>query len=133
VDHTYGPIIDAVHHNIETHVVHHLFTRIPHYHLRKATEAIVYVGREEEEGRGRMNGGRIQQYRDPRGPPPFHGDVPLPFKERHGGHSVCREEGRAESRGGGGRRGRGYNIETHVVHHLATRMPHYHLRNSTEA
>ncbi|KMZ70785.1 omega-3 fatty acid desaturase [Zostera marina] len=38
LDRDYG-IINNVHHNIETHVVHHLFPQIPHYHLVDATKA----------------------------------------------------------------------------------------------
>lgn len=40
VDRSYGAIIDHVHHNIGTHVVHHIFHKIPHYNLVKATEAV---------------------------------------------------------------------------------------------
>lgn len=39
IDRDYGWVND-IHHNIGTHVVHHLFSSIPHYHLLKATEAI---------------------------------------------------------------------------------------------
>lgn len=38
LDRDYG-IFNKVHHDIGTHVVHHLFPAIPHYHLEKATEA----------------------------------------------------------------------------------------------
>ena len=41
VDRPYGPIVDFLHHRIgTTHVAHHLDAKIPHYHARKATEAI---------------------------------------------------------------------------------------------
>ncbi|CAM9841939.1 unnamed protein product [Chrysoparadoxa australica] len=39
-DRDYGPIINGVHHDIGTHVVHHLFPQMPHYHICEATEAI---------------------------------------------------------------------------------------------
>lgn len=39
IDHDYG-LINNIHHNIGTHVVHHLFSSIPHYHLQTASEAI---------------------------------------------------------------------------------------------
>ncbi|CAD5164955.1 unnamed protein product [Musa acuminata subsp. malaccensis] len=38
VDRDYGWIND-IHHDIGTHVIHHLFPQIPHYHLVEATEA----------------------------------------------------------------------------------------------
>lgn len=38
VDRDYG-IFNSIHHNIETHVVHHLFPQIPHYNLVEATKA----------------------------------------------------------------------------------------------
>jgi omega-3 fatty acid desaturase (delta-15 desaturase) len=39
VDHDYG-WINPIHHHIGTHVAHHIFNSIPHYHLLEATEAI---------------------------------------------------------------------------------------------
>ncbi len=39
IDHDYG-LINDIHHNIGTHVVHHIFSTIPHYHLQTANEAV---------------------------------------------------------------------------------------------
>eukprot|EP01018_Ginkgo_biloba_P039741 Gb_07798 [translate_table: standard] len=38
IDRDYG-LFNKIHHDIGTHVVHHLFPQIPHYHLVEATEA----------------------------------------------------------------------------------------------
>lgn len=38
IDRDYG-IFNSIHHDIGTHVVHHLFPQIPHYHLIEATKA----------------------------------------------------------------------------------------------
>nr|BAJ94071.1 predicted protein [Hordeum vulgare subsp. vulgare] len=41
MDRSYGRWIDHLHHDIGTHMVHHMFfTKIPHYHLLDATEAL---------------------------------------------------------------------------------------------
>lgn len=42
IDRSYG-IFEWFHHNIGTHVVHHLFAGIPHYHLKEATRAMIPV------------------------------------------------------------------------------------------
>lgn len=39
IDRDYG-IFNPIHHDIGTHVAHHIFLGIPHYYLREATEAI---------------------------------------------------------------------------------------------
>jgi len=42
VDADYGPIVDWLQHDIgRTHVVHHLFSYMPFYHTREATEAMM--------------------------------------------------------------------------------------------
>ncbi|PRQ42918.1 putative acyl-lipid Delta(12)-acetylenase [Rosa chinensis] len=59
LDRDYG-VINNIHHDIGTHVVHHLFPQIPHYHLVEATEAAKPVF--------------AKYYREPKksGPLPFH-------------------------------------------------------------
>ena len=37
IDRDYG-IFNKIHHDIGTHVVHHLFPQMPHYNLTEATE-----------------------------------------------------------------------------------------------
>ena len=44
VDRSYGPYLDAAFHHIaDTHVAHHLFSGMPHYHAEKATKALKEV------------------------------------------------------------------------------------------
>ncbi|CAN6469846.1 unnamed protein product [Victoria cruziana] len=59
LDRDYG-IFNNIHHDIGTHVIHHLFPQIPHYHLVEATEAAKPV--------------LGKYYRQPQksGPIPFH-------------------------------------------------------------
>ncbi|KAM7279913.1 hypothetical protein ACFE04_007047 [Oxalis oulophora] len=59
VDRDYG-LFNNIHHDIGTHVIHHLFPQIPHYHLVEATEAAKHV--------------LGKYYREPKksGPVPFH-------------------------------------------------------------
>jgi omega-6 fatty acid desaturase (delta-12 desaturase) len=41
VDRSYGWLLNTLHHHIaDTHVTHHLFSQMPHYHAQEATEAI---------------------------------------------------------------------------------------------
>ena len=41
IDRPYGPVFDFLHHRIgSTHVAHHVNHTIPHYHAKKATEAL---------------------------------------------------------------------------------------------
>ncbi|XP_024399937.1 omega-3 fatty acid desaturase, chloroplastic [Physcomitrium patens] len=72
IDRDYG-IFNNIHHDIGTHVVHHLFPQIPHYHLIEATEAVKPVLGE--------------YYREPKksGPLPLHLMEPLlkSLKEDH--------------------------------------------------
>lgn len=73
LDRDYG-IFNKIHHDIGTHVVHHLFSQIPHYHLTEATEATKPVFG--------------KYYREPEpspGPLPTHLVQPLmqSFKEDH--------------------------------------------------
>lgn len=45
VDRSYGFLDVLFHHIADTHVAHHLFSYMPHYHAQEATEAIKKVGR----------------------------------------------------------------------------------------
>lgn len=41
VDRNYGWLLNTLHHHIaDTHVAHHLFSQMPHYHAQEATEAL---------------------------------------------------------------------------------------------
>ena len=41
VDRNYGWLLNTLHHHIaDTHVTHHLFSQLPHYHAQEATEAL---------------------------------------------------------------------------------------------
>jgi omega-6 fatty acid desaturase (delta-12 desaturase) len=40
VDRSYGILDYFFHHIADTHVTHHLFSQLPHYHAQEATEAI---------------------------------------------------------------------------------------------
>lgn len=44
VDRDYGPLLNAMHHHIaDSHVAHHLFSELPHYHAVEATRALKKV------------------------------------------------------------------------------------------
>ncbi|KAK1270125.1 hypothetical protein QJS04_geneDACA006105 [Acorus gramineus] len=72
LDRDYG-WINNVHHDIGTHVIHHLFPQIPHYNLREATKAARPV--------------LDKYYREPQisGPLPFHlfGDLMRSMRSDH--------------------------------------------------
>nr|GMC98344.1 omega-3 fatty acid desaturase, chloroplastic-like [Ipomoea batatas] len=72
LDRDYG-WINNIHHDIGTHVIHHLFPQIPHYHLTEATEAAKPV--------------LGKYYREPKksSPLPFHllGDLIRSMKSDH--------------------------------------------------
>merc|ERR1711918_86026 len=41
IDRPYHPLVDFLHHRIgTTHVVHHIFPKMPHYHAVEATDAV---------------------------------------------------------------------------------------------
>jgi fatty acid desaturase len=45
VDRSFGPLLDhTFHHIVDTHVCHHLFSKMPFYHAQEATEAMKKVG-----------------------------------------------------------------------------------------
>ncbi|GBF49689.1 fatty acid desaturase [Leptospira ryugenii] len=51
VDRSYG-IFESIHHNIGTHVIHHLFPTIPHYHLKLAKQGLKnFLGAEYRESK----------------------------------------------------------------------------------
>lgn len=77
IDRDYG-IINNIHHDIGTHVIHHLFPQIPHYHLIEATKAA-----------SPMLG---KYYREPKksGLIPFH-LLPVLFKSMSEDHYVSDE------------------------------------------
>ncbi|KAI7745490.1 hypothetical protein M8C21_028392 [Ambrosia artemisiifolia] len=72
IDRDYG-WINNIHHDIGTHVIHHLFPQIPHYHLIEATEAAKPV--------------LGKYYREPKksSPLPFHllGELVRSLKKDH--------------------------------------------------
>ncbi|XP_035834887.1 sn-2 acyl-lipid omega-3 desaturase (ferredoxin), chloroplastic isoform X2 [Helianthus annuus] len=72
IDRDYG-WINNIHHDIGTHVIHHLFPQIPHYHLIEATEAAKPV--------------LGKYYREPKksSPIPFHllGELVRSLKKDH--------------------------------------------------
>lgn len=72
VDRDYG-LFNNIHHDIGTHVIHHLFPQIPHYHLVEATKAAKPV--------------LGKYYRDPKksGPIPLHliKNLVRSFREDH--------------------------------------------------
>lgn len=44
VDRNYGVVLNTLHHHIaDTHVAHHLFSTMPHYHAQEATDALKKV------------------------------------------------------------------------------------------
>ncbi|EIE22398.1 delta12 fatty acid desaturase [Coccomyxa subellipsoidea C-169] len=43
VDRSYGPLDVVFHHIADTHVAHHLFSTLPHYHAQEATRALIPV------------------------------------------------------------------------------------------
>lgn len=43
VDRSYGPLDYVFHHIADTHVAHHLFSTMPHYHAKEATAALIPI------------------------------------------------------------------------------------------